>query len=90
MKTLCELFRYTQTQQAKVFGAWVLIPGCLAMAGKEMWKLAGATHELIHGMTFWESFPYVAVCATVFVVTGCFKQVTNQLRRRHPIIKALG
>ncbi|MBK5009451.1 hypothetical protein IAE33_001311 [Pseudomonas sp. S60] len=87
MKILLELVRYTQTQHAKVLGAWVLIPGCLAMAGKGMRKLAGATQELILGMTLWESFPYVAACATVFVVTGCFKQVASQLRRKHPIIK---
>lgn len=89
VKILRELFSYTQTQQAKVLGAWVIIPGCLAMAGKEMWSLAVATQELIHGMSFWESFPYVASCATVFAITGCFKMVVIRLRREYPLAKAV-
>lgn len=90
MKILRELVSYTQTKQAKVFGAWVLIPGCLAMASKEMWNLAVATLELIDGLSFWESFPSVAACASVFAITGCFKMVSIQLYREHSFAKAVG
>ncbi len=90
VKILSEQFKHTQSKQAKVLGAWVLIPGCIAMASKEMWILAVATSEVIQGMTFFESFPYIAACATVFAMTGCFKMVSIQLRREHPLIKAIG
>lgn len=85
LKPLRKLFDYTQTKQAKVFGAWALIPGMLAMASKGMWDLALATNELVHNMTFWESFPYVTACAVVFAVTGCCKRVSTQLRREHKL-----
>lgn len=39
MEVLQKLFSYTQTQRDKVFGTWLLIPGTLAMASKEMWDL---------------------------------------------------
>lgn len=89
VKILRELFKYTQSKQAKVIGAWVIIPWCIAMASKDMWKLAVATSEVIQGMTFLESFPYVVACATVFAVTGCFKIISIQLRRKHPLPKLL-
>lgn len=89
MKILRELFKYTQSRQAKVLGAWVLIPGCVAMASRSLWELAAATSEVIQGMEFFESFPYVAACATLFAITGCFKMVSIQLRREHPLIKTV-
>lgn len=90
MKILRELFKYTQSKQAKVLGAWVIIPWCIAMASRDMWKLAVATNEVIRGMKFLESFPYIAACATIFAITGCFKMVSIQLRREHPLIRAVG
>ena len=57
------------------------------MASKSLWELVAATREVIQGMTFFESFPYVAACATLFAITGCFKMVSIQLRREHPLIK---
>lgn len=90
MKVLRTLFSCTQTKQAKVLGAWVLIPGCLAMANKELWTLAVMTNELVHSMTFWQSFPYIAACATVFATAGCFKMVATQIRREHPLFKSMG
>lgn len=60
------------------------------MASKEIWKLAVATSEVIQGMTFLESFPYTAACTTVFATTGCFKMVSIQLCREHPLINAIG
>ncbi|WP_349987561.1 hypothetical protein ABMQ39_09565 [Pseudomonas alloputida] len=82
---LRKLFDCTQTKEAKVFGAWVLIPWMLGMASKGMWDLAWATNALVQGMSFWQSFPYVAACAVVFALTGCGKMVSIQLRREHKL-----
>jgi hypothetical protein len=79
------LFDCIQTKRAKAIGAWVLIPGTLAMASKGMWALAWATNELVHTMTFWESFPYVVACAVVFLVTGRSKMLLKQLQREHKL-----
>ena len=85
MRTLRQLFSYTQTKQAKVLGAWVILPCLLALVSREMWSLAVITNELVRQMTFWESLPYVAACATVFAVTVCAKQVVSRLRKEHPL-----
>ncbi len=55
---------------------------------KEMWELAVITNELVSDLTFWAFLPYVAACATVFAVTGCFKMVSIQLRREYPLLNA--
>ncbi|MFG0459346.1 hypothetical protein ACF8GG_08280 [Pseudomonas sp. yb_1] len=85
MKMLRKLYECTQSPQAKVIGAWLLIPGALSMAIKGMWDLAWATIEVTQGMTLWESFPYVASCAVVFALTGCAKMISMQLRREHKL-----
>lgn len=85
MRTLRQLFSYTQTKQAKVLGAWVILPCLLVLTSREMWSLALITHELVRQMTFWETFPYVTACATVFAVTGCARQVVSRLRKEHPL-----
>ncbi|MNM42306.1 hypothetical protein D3C81_531390 [compost metagenome] len=85
METLRTLFSYTQSKQAKVIAAWLLIPGALLMASREMWSLVAITNELVHSMTFLRSFPYVAACAVVFAVTGCCKKVGAQLRQDHKL-----
>lgn len=68
----------------------MIIPGCLAMASKDMRNVAVVTHELSCGMSFWESLPCVAACASFFAITGCFKMVARQLRLEHPLAKAVG
>ncbi|MDD1979637.1 MULTISPECIES: phage holin, lambda family [Pseudomonas] len=75
MKILRELFSYTQTQQAKVLGAWVIIPGCLAMAGKEMWNLAVVILEGILcgliGTSLMPVLEYFSLPTNLAVFAGC-------------------
>ena len=40
-----------------MFVAWLLIPGTLALASKELWELAVITNELVSDLTFWTSLP---------------------------------
>jgi hypothetical protein len=80
---LRKLFDCTQTKGAKVFGAWVLIPGILVKANEGALDLIRVTYNLVQSTTFWESFAYVATCAAVIMVTGCFKTEVAKMRKEH-------
>lgn len=78
-----KLFDFTQSNPVQVLGAWVIIPAILSMASDGAWDLIWATDAVVHGMSFWESFPYVTVSALMAILTGCGKVMAARLRRQY-------
>jgi hypothetical protein len=82
---LRKLFGCTQTESAKVIGAWVLIPFTLAMANRGMKNLALVTYEIFQTRSFWHSFPYVVAFAAMLCAAGCFRVESVKLKRKHKL-----
>ncbi|MNH30475.1 hypothetical protein D3C79_907710 [compost metagenome] len=80
---LQKLYDCTQTERAKVIGAWVLIPFTLAMANRGIKDLAVETYRIVQSSTFWESFPFVVALAAMLCAAGCFSVQCAELKRKH-------
>jgi len=82
---LQKIYDCTQTERAKVIGAWVLIPFTLMMANRGIKDLGLETYRIVQSSTFWESFPFVVAFAAMLCAAGCFRVRCAELKRKHKL-----
>ncbi|MGE8065634.1 hypothetical protein [Pseudomonas sp. NPDC089569] len=83
---LKKLFSYTQTALAKRVVACLVFPVVLHQLTEKSHDVFKATFNLVHIMGFWQSLPYVVVCALVIAITRWAVIIGHRLRSAYKLV----